>query len=387
MVVLQGCGATSTPLAPGGSDELPAGWTCVGDPDRSVICGPKSDVWVCETLPNAEKKCAQGTPDGAAGWVCTFEGSTVTCRKQSSDLPPGGGGWTCTREGEMAVCVSGGTGGGQPAGGTGSGSGGAAAGTPGGGGSWVCSAQEEFVVCTGAGAPAGGGGSVPGEIPAPTGGGTTVCFFPETTDGLPPGAGAGPVATIVNQQLTYGGVAALYTRLTFSKSFVDNTYGANSSTGYGKTGKPHQFEMLTASDHAVLSYESGSGQLVLSAAIDYLSAAADAPSGYRSLGPNGGDGKMVTGLASAFLAARTSLDRNFNDQGYVLTQDSPATDASYSANPQYPSWNFAVEYETWVRLDTFGAAGAGKVSIASVHASPSRMGTNTVTVQEGPCPP
>ena len=68
-------------------------------------------------------------------------------------------------------------------------------------------------------------------------------------------------------------------------------------------------------------------------------------------------------------------------------EDSPATDASFSANGAAPEWDFRVIYEVWVSQDAFGSAGFGSALIESVHASPSKTGDNTETVAPAPCPP
>jgi hypothetical protein len=44
-------------------------------------------------------------------------------------------------------------------------------------------------------------------------------------------------------------------------------------------------------------------------------------------------------------------------------------------------------YELWVDAEAFGDSGFGEASIESVHASPSKLGENTVPVTPEPCPP
>jgi hypothetical protein len=94
---------------------------------------------------------------------------------------------------------------------------------------------------------------------------------------------------------------------------------------------------------------------------------------------------MIQGSSSDVLSVITSLDVNFNQYGYVLTTNSPATNSNYTPNPSYPNWIFDVWYEIEVKLSAFGSAGFGKVGITGVHASPSKTGNNTETVTEGPC--
>lgn len=170
-------------------------------------------------------------------------------------------------------------------------------------------------------------------------------------------------------------------RTTFSKNFVDNTYGTNA------IGWPngHTFGNLTGSDHLIISLLDANNIKKMEMKMDYITASTDAPSGYRSLGVLGGDGSMLFGNASDVLSVRTSLDMNFNDYGYVLTTNSPATDANYTVNPAYPNWIYEVWYETEVKLSAFGPAGFGTVDITGIHASPSKTGNNTEIVDPGPC--
>ncbi|MBC7884781.1 MAG: DNRLRE domain-containing protein, partial [Saprospiraceae bacterium] len=169
-------------------------------------------------------------------------------------------------------------------------------------------------------------------------------------------------------------------RATLSKNFVDNTYGTNTIGWDGG----HTFGNLTGSDHLILAMLDGNNVKRMETKLDYLTSA-PTPSGYDALGVTGGEGSMILGSSSDVLSATTSLDQNFNTYGYVLTTNSPATDANYTPNPTYPNWIYDVWYEVEVRLSAFGAAGFGKVGITGVHASPSKTGNNTEEVTEGPC--
>jgi hypothetical protein len=368
--LLSGCTAISEQSgspAPGAS----SGTTCIGDPDNPRVCGSQIGLWTCQDLPNGQRKCVQNTPDGSQGWSCAFQFGDVVCTKPATTVP-GNSGWDCVGYNMSVTCTSKDNNA-PPAGASG-------------GGDWSCAADAEFITCTESGAPGSGssGGSTPtGANPPPPAGGEGICLFPDTAAGAPANAGSGPLATLLTATTKLNGTAALYVKVVFSRSFVDNTYGLNSSSGYGKA---HQFKDLVGSDKVVLSFLDATGAPVLSTALDFIHTSTAITSGYRSLGVSGGDGKMLKGSASAVLHTTSSLDRNFNDHGYVLTTDSPVTDLKYTPDPKYPLWNFAVEYETWVRLDVFGTAGFGKVQMASVHASPSRMGTNTIPVIPGACP-
>ena len=170
-------------------------------------------------------------------------------------------------------------------------------------------------------------------------------------------------------------------RTTFSKKFVDNTYGINA------IGWPngHKFSDLTGSDHLQLALTDALGVKKLEFKLDYITASTAAPSGYKNLGVSGGDGGMILGSSSSILNTITAMDVNFNTYNYILTTNSPATDTTYKPNPTYPNWIYDVWYEVDVSLSAFGTAGFGTVSISGIHASPSKAGTNTITVVPGTC--
>lgn len=170
-------------------------------------------------------------------------------------------------------------------------------------------------------------------------------------------------------------------RTTFSKNFVDNTYG-NNAIGWPNG---HTFGNLTGSDHLQIALYDANNVKKLELKLDYLTASSAAPSGYKSLGVSGGEGSMIFGNASDVLNVVTSLDQNFNTFGYVLTTNSPETNDDYMADPNYPNWIYEVWYEAEVKLSAFGAAGFGTASITGIHASPSKTGNNTEMVTPGDC--
>ncbi|OWY22041.1 hypothetical protein C7N43_09165, partial [Sphingobacteriales bacterium UPWRP_1] len=165
-------------------------------------------------------------------------------------------------------------------------------------------------------------------------------------------------------------------RTTLSKTFVDNTYGTNA------IGWPsgHSFSNLTGSDQLQLALYDASNVKKLEFKMDYISSSSAAPSGYKSLGVTGGDGNMILGSASNVLNVVTSLDANFNQYGYVLTSNSPATNSTYAPNASYPNWIYDVWYEVTVSLSAFSPSGFGGVNITGVHASPSKTGDNSEPV-------
>ncbi len=165
-----------------------------------------------------------------------------------------------------------------------------------------------------------------------------------------------------------------------SRNFVDNTYGVNAIgwPGRGRDGNGnHTFSQLVGSDHIQMAMFDATGAKAMEFDEDYLSASTTVPSGYRSLGVTGGDGKMLQGSAANVVGATTSLDQNFNHFGYVLTSDSPATDANYTPNPSYPNWVFDVSYDVTLNPAAFGSAGFGYPRITDMHASPSKTGSNS----------
>jgi fructose-1,6-bisphosphatase I len=185
---------------------------------------------------------------------------------------------------------------------------------------------------------------------------------------------------------------AVYMVLAIDKDFVDNTYGANA------IGWPsgHSFSQLVGSDHAQFLGFNGNDTQVLNFKIDYISASSGTPSGYRSLGL-GGDGGLSQGSAAHILEWGTSLEYSLNELGYCsggncsglgtdLKVDSPATDALYTPNPTYPDWIFDVIYEVKIDIAAFGAAGFGGMDVPYIHASPSKVGTNTIIAEPGVCP-
>lgn len=229
----------------------------------------------------------------------------------------------------------------------------------------------------------------------------TLCFS-GSLDATP----TNPTAVIEQVIEEEDGREVVHLRVTFDPSFVDNTYGAGACCGWpdagvepamtpgggkaesDKAGKAgHTFRDLVGSDHLELLMTDGAGDTVMHFKLDYVSEDAAAPCGYRSQGIRGGEGKMLVGDPSAVLAATTSLDRNLNGCGYCYVVDSPATDASYTPNPEAPDWDYRVVYEVWLDLAAFGGAGFGQAYIENVHASPSKLASNTVEVEGDPCPP
>ena len=187
-------------------------------------------------------------------------------------------------------------------------------------------------------------GGKPATVLAPP---ATICYSGEGD--LTPDDPSSVIEQVIE---TIDGKTYLHLRVTFDPRFVDNTYGVNASSGWvnkmmaaPKAGMPggadgrqspppkdgmaakaaHTFDDLVGSDHVELVLVDSKGNTVLDFKVDYISQKADAPCGYGTLGVSGGEGKMITGDASAVVAVATSIDRNLNSCGYCLITDSPAT--------------------------------------------------------------
>jgi hypothetical protein len=172
----------------------------------------------------------------------------------------------------------------------------------------------------------------------------------------------------------------------------DNSYGVN-AVGW-KNG--HKFSDLTGSDHAGFELVDDHGVVQLSFNVDYLSADASAPSGYSSLGVNGGDGKMNVGTASG-ITATTSLAKNLNNinipglfnpathaqlKGSVnVLVNSPPTDAAHTtyvnSDPDLQGWDFHDTYFVDISLAKlqqigFNANWIVRPNPAALHNSPAK---------------
>jgi hypothetical protein len=208
---------------------------------------------------------------------------------------------------------------------------------------------------------------------------------------------------VIEQSIeSLNGKSYVHLRVTFDPSFVDNTYGTNSSSGYPNRGGPHVYGHtfnpdLVKSDHTELLLTDATGATVINFHLDYISADAKQPCGYGSLGVTGGDGQVTSGDPTKVLAVTSSLQRDLNGCGYCknagcsptgdCTIDSPATDDKYTANPQTPNWDYRVVYEAWIDATAFGTAGFGQAYMTYVHASPNKSTLTTLNVTPKPCPP
>jgi|GEM_PF-2100475 len=186
-----------------------------------------------------------------------------------------------------------------------------------------------------------------------------------------------PAGTLSINVLTNGNIEVIYLQ---SRSLVDNTYGTGA---VGWTGG-HKFTDLTGSDKAEFSFRDTKGTVVLDFNCDYISAATSAkfgngltvnyPSSYGTLGPNGGDGKMLVGNSNSVLSVQTTFSDTLNLPAYQsgFTVNSPLPEGSN------PNWNYVDGYRVVISKSAFGTNGFGSVTIPLVHNSPPKIGSNAV---------
>jgi hypothetical protein len=257
---------------------------------------------------------------------------------------------------------------------------------------------SETSVSTSSGAD-GSGGSDGGSDGGSTETGDTTGAIPFGCDGfLPPPSedgvvcfydvddpGGQPAASLALHAVDVNGQPAIYVRLIFAPWFVDNTYGANAIGWDGG----HTFNELVGSDHAVIKMgNTGDDMPLLEFELDYIDTDDMAASGYRCQGVWDGQGKVVVGDEMSILAANSSLSRNLNERGYsTYIEDSPATDMNYTPNQMTPNWDYRVIYEAWVDASLFNDEQLVEACIDSIHASPAKIGDNTVDVIPDECPP
>jgi hypothetical protein len=174
-----------------------------------------------------------------------------------------------------------------------------------------------------------------------------------------------------------------------SPGLNDNTYGTN----IVQWPRDHRFGDLTGSDKAQFIFYDRNNVRVLDFTLDYLSTKSGTPSGYASLGPDGGDGRLNAGNRAFILSWDTSLAQNLNLTGFCtggsclfggvnLLLNSPPTVSSSSytlpAGSPFGAWNFANSYTVRISASAFGAAGFGRVDLGEVHNSPPKAGSNAV---------
>src|SRR6185437_2970324 len=186
---------------------------------------------------------------------------------------------------------------------------------------------------------------------------------------------------LITQILPSGDIKVTYRQ---SRGLNDNVYGTPAPADGWSGG--HKFSDLTGSDQCEFQFTDGTGKLVLDFRSDYISQAASSltptgtvvyPSGYGSLGPNGGDGKMLLGASSNVLFWTSTLADNLNS-GLNGGFPSPYTVNSPSPEASFPNWDYVDGYTVIVSKNAFGAAGFGGVTVPTQHNSPAKVGQNAV---------
>ena len=190
--------------------------------------------------------------------------------------------------------------------------------------------------------------------------------------------GSTSAGTLITEVLPSGDIKVTFRQ---SRNLNDNVYGAPAAADGWAGG--HTFGNLTGSDKAEFRFTDKSGKVVLDFYSDYVSAvtrSATFPSGYASLGPNGGDGKMVLGLASWVLSYTSTLADSLNATGpfNAASPYSPYTVNSPTPEASFPTWDYVDGYTVVVSKDAFGASGFGGVTVPEVHNSPAKTGNNQV---------
>jgi hypothetical protein len=206
---------------------------------------------------------------------------------------------------------------------------------------------------------------------------TAIVYLP-TPLCLSGSTGSSSAGTLIVQVLPSGDIQAT---LRQSRNLNDNVYGTPAAADGWSNG--HTFGNLTGSDKAEFRFTDSNGKVVLDFFSDYVSAvtrSATFPSGYASLGPNGGDGSMVTGSKTNVLSYTSTLADSLNATGpftaaspYSLyTVNSPTPESSF------PTWDYVDGYTVVVSKNAFGTAGFGGVTIPQIHNSPAKTGSNQV---------
>ncbi len=190
------------------------------------------------------------------------------------------------------------------------------------------------------------------------------------------------VGKLITQTLATGDIRVTYIQ---STGLNDNSYGVN-TVGWTRD---HKFGDLTGAEKVQFRFTDRTGRVVLDMNLDYITASSSVASGYTTLGPFGGDGKLIKGLREHVLSYSTSLSDNFNraglgvhrgvaSNGFNLTQNSPQTAGGQSydvVDAFFGNWEFRSIYQVTVSKNAFGTAGFGDVSVPLGVNSPPKTGT------------
>jgi hypothetical protein len=208
---------------------------------------------------------------------------------------------------------------------------------------------------------------------------------PSATIPRPIFSGSTLVGYMYTDILPSGDVRATFVE---SRSINDNVYGTSATPATGWS-KGHKYSDLVGSDHAQFLFDDANGQNVLQFNLDYISQATSTtfgggttvsyPSGYGTLGVNGGDGGMTYGSSANVLSATTSLTQDVNNPLFVSSAFRTNSPVEPNAN-----WVYDITYSVVVGKAAFGAAGFGGWRITAVHNSPPKTGNGALSPTPGP---
>jgi hypothetical protein len=190
----------------------------------------------------------------------------------------------------------------------------------------------------------------------------------------------------------------LYSLVSISKDYVDNSYGnrtEDNSVGWGS--KTHKFDDLVNSDAAIFTLSDSNGNAVMEINMDYLlkTTSTNPSEEYVS------DGTVGSGQASWLKGSATSLEYNTKVFNTFLNSEtgtdpigkdmlSPETMGSNSydvVDALFSDWIFEVNYEFQVDLAALNGAGFGGIGIDYMHASPSKVDARTFVPEPPTNPP
>jgi|GEM_PF-4527818 len=149
-----------------------------------------------------------------------------------------------------------------------------------------------------------------------------------------------------------------------SPTVNDLVYGAPSlSAGWTKT---HTFQSLVGSDQATFYIAMNDPSKDLNFKVDCVSPSPLYPSGWGTLGVDGGSGAMLKGDRAAIVSTSTAITENLNQSPayYNMIVDSPVND---------PNWEYRDIYTVVLSGDWLAANGGMKSArISDAHNSPSK---------------
>jgi hypothetical protein len=172
---------------------------------------------------------------------------------------------------------------------------------------------------------------------------------------------------LITQELSNGNVEVTYLQ---NQAVFDNTYGTN-AVGWGSAG--HTFAQ-DINDNAEFNFTNGQGQSVFDFNLNYIGKDSADPSGYGTLGVNGGNGQVNVGKASWLVSYDTSLSDDVNNPAFLPVSTSGVL-VNSPASPN-TNWNYVSSYTVVVSAAAFGSSGFGGVTVPCVEDCPSKITNN-----------